>query len=291
MKEKLLGILGAHVAAVLGVSAALLALHIAHSFYKERKINRSTAGSGHLFVNSFLEAAAFLFRVFPKVIVCILIFDALAGIVKVAGTAFTYFENEKRIKELKAVVRNLARAEDLVKIELAGVLNSEFPYECRYRLTFFCGGKEISREYVLKGSEIFLDFMNINFDYSEIEAGKTSNVAYPYRIFSDVVPPERGIKLGGDVLDAESNVPVTFLFSDVYGIEKETYIARAAELFGIAGDEKKSREMGIRSSIGTAPHVSVFDLAEGQIFSFRITNTGGVSVHTDKEREFLKDFE
>jgi hypothetical protein len=43
-------------------------------------------------------------------------------------------------------------------------------------------GETVSEQiFTLKGKEIALDFITVNFEYSEIEDGKNMNLAYPYR--------------------------------------------------------------------------------------------------------------
>ncbi len=184
----------------------------------------------------------------------------------------------QRIRELRAVVRNLERS---VKVAEVRVL-ARSRGKTRLSLTFFdpaSPGRRVGeKELEIAGSDIYFDAVVLNFRYSEIEEGRETNLAIPYRVFSDEVPQAEGIPLGA--FDAEG-VPYAFhrADDDIYGIAPEVYRERLAELMEIAKTDAASRKEGIvRSLYGAAVHKRV---QVGDALEIRIEATGGLTV---KER-------
>jgi hypothetical protein len=183
-----------------------------------------------------------------------------------------------RIRELRAVVRNLERSVKVAEVRVLsraqGVTKLSFSYFEPASPTKPVATKEIE----IAGSDIYFDAVVLNFDYSEIEEGRRTNLAIPYRVFSDEVPQAEAIPLGA--FDAEG-IPYAFhrADEDVYGLAPEVYRARLAELMEIAKTDAASRKEGIvRSLYGSALHKRV---QVGDVLELRIEQTGGMTV---KER-------
>ncbi len=184
----------------------------------------------------------------------------------------------QRIRELRAVVRNLERS---VKVAEVKVLSRSLG-KTRLSLAYFDpaapGSRIGERELEIAGSDIYFDAVVLNFRYSEIEEGRETNLAIPYRVFSDEVPQAEGIPLGA--FDAEG-VPYAFhrADEDVYGLAPAVYRERLAELMEIAKTDAASRKEGIvRSLYGAAVHKRV---QAGDALEIRIEASGGMTV---KER-------
>ena len=259
-----------------------LAVYVWHGISKERKINGRTkedVSTSRLFWNYTVEGFAFLLRSAPKVLITALAFFIIEELGSKLYSVNRFFENEKRIKELKTVIKNMERQQNLGKIQVVSRTDDSITY----KVTVFTGyrNEALSETVTLTGKEFYFDSIVINFDYSQIASGSTDNVAYPYRIWSEVMKPEDAHYLTGTFTDSTEKVPIPFLLKDdVYGIEPGTYLSRIKELFAIIGDEKKSREMGIRSTNGTVIH---FTPKEGETYTIRVENTGGLSLHKEEE--------
>lgn len=187
-------------------------------------------------------------------------------------------EASERIKELQAVLRNMERSLKVAEIRVLSTQNDRTTFE----ITFFDPANQSSiaetRTISIEGRDIYIDAIVLNFDYSEIAAGRRVNIAIPYRVFSDQVPQINGIRLGG--VDSQG-IPYMFHRSDedVYGLAPEVYRQRLAELVQLASSEESARPAGIvRSLYGSALHRRV---STGDRLELRLEQTGGLTL---KER-------
>lgn len=184
-------------------------------------------------------------------------------------------EAATRIKELQTVLRNLERNLKIAEIRVLSTHNDRTTFE----ITFFDPASQQSiaetRTISIDGRDIYIDALVLNFDYSEIAAGRRVNIAIPYRVFSDQVPQINGISLGG--LDSKG-IPYMFHRSDedVYGIAPEVYRERLKELIDRIGSDSSARSAGIvRSFYGSALHKRV---SAGDRFELRQEQTGGLTL-------------
>jgi len=184
-------------------------------------------------------------------------------------------EAANRIKELQAVLRNLERSLKVAEIRVLSTQNDRTTFE----ITYFDPEKEQSiaetRTISIDGRDIYIDAIVLNFDYSEIAAGRRVNIAIPYRVFSDQVPQINGISLGG--LDSKG-IPYMFHRSDddIYGIAPEVYRERLKELVQLISSDTSARPAGIvRSFYGSALHKRV---SAGDRLELRVEATGGLSL-------------
>lgn len=201
---------------------------------------------------------------------------------------------QKQVKELKCVVKNLSRNTDIARITNIGQKSaradgaiSANPYSLtpiikRYRISILSpsGGEVSGEDVTLAGSEIYIDSCVLNFDYSQIASGEKTNVAWPYRVYSERMAAQDGIPLKCAV--NEDGVPSSFCLEgdEIYGLDKISYDSRLLELLDILGDDARRREAGIRAFIGSAVHLS---LDSGESCILRVEGTGGVSL---KREEF-----
>lgn len=178
-----------------------------------------------------------------------------------------------RIKELQAVLRNLERSLKVAEIRVLSTQNDRTTFE----ISYFDPANEQSiaetRTISIDGRDIYIDAIVLNFDYSEIAAGRRVNIAIPYRVFSDQVPQINGISLGG--LDSRG-IPYMFhrADDDIYGIAPEVYRARLQELVQLTSSDTSARPAGIvRSFYGSALHKRV---SAGDRLELRVEATGGL---------------
>lgn len=270
---------------IIGTSALcilILTVYVWHGIAKERKINGRTkeeVKTGVLFRNYLAEGFVFLLKTAPKLII---LAAALIFVDKIGGKLYSvhrYFENEKRIKELKLVIKNMERQQNLGKIQVVS-RNSD---SVTYKVTVYTGYKEeaSSQTITLPGKEFYFDSIVINFDYSEISSGNADNIAYPYRFWSEQMAPENAHYLTQAFTDSAEKVPIPYLLKeDVYGIEPGTYLARLKELFSIINDEAQRKQFGIRSTNGAVIH---FVPKDNEVYTIKVENTGGLSLHKEEE--------
>lgn len=189
-------------------------------------------------------------------------------------------DNLKRIKELGVMLKNLSRSEDIARITMLdkrlGVNPSDV--EKVYRVDILSEDGEVvsSQEVTLRGNRIAIDSITVNFEYSEIESGRRQNIAYPYRVYSELMKPDDAVPLTCMFNDEE--LPVIYCLEEdsIYGMTRDVFFQRLKELFDILKDEELSREMGIRSANGTVNH---FVMNPGDVYNISVEATGGLTVH------------
>ena len=140
--------------------------------------------------------------------------------------------------------------------EEAALLQKEHGHELGLAAAMFIFyGKEVKTQLVkLKGREFFIDSLVCNFQYSQIENGEKTNLTIPYKIFSDQIPPEKGINLLGT--DSEG-IPFVYKRNpeDLYGITESEFSETLKTLAEILESDKAAKEKGIiRSIYGNAIH-------------------------------------
>jgi len=270
------------------------ALFAAKKLYYERKRFGKQSFGQVCFV--ILDSAQeFLARFIKHAPVIALIFASLVGLNTVfvsVSNLRKVVDNMQRIKELGIMVKNLSRVEDVARITMLGQTLRTGPadMEKRYKIEVLSEDGETvsSQELVLKGREIAIDSINVNFEYSEIEAGKNQNIAYPYRVYSEYMRPDEGIPL--TCMFNEENLPVIYCLEsdEIYGLTEDVYFKRLKELFSILKDVNLSREMGIRSANGVVNH---FSMKAGEVCTISVEATGGLSVHRKTNLDAEEDSE
>jgi hypothetical protein len=201
---------------------------------------------------------------------------ASLALVAVGGTLDRLDEaaaNAKRLSELRAVVRNLERSLKVADIDVAAIDHGLTRLDIALYDPSLPGSPVDRRTVALPGTDIYVDSVVLNFDYSEIAAGERVNLAIPYRIFSELVAQRDGISLGTfDPL----GIPYIFKRADddIYGIAPVAYRARLAELMALVRDEASARSSGVvRSLYGSALHRPV---KAGDKLEIRVEQSGGL---------------
>ena len=111
-----------------------------------------------------------------------------------------------------------------------------------------------------------------------IESGKMTNIAYPYRVYSENIASSDAVPL--TCVFNEKNIPVMYLLkdADIYGIAPDDYFKRLQELFKIVQDPETCKKMGIRSFQGNALHIKP---EKYDTYTIRVEGSGGLSLHKE----------
>jgi hypothetical protein len=199
----------------------------------------------------------------------------LVGIADATRSVDDYVAGRKKLEELTATVLNVERRYKAVeaRIDEAGA------GRIKATLSFFDyrnpSAAARTQTIDIAGKELFIDAIVCNFDYSAISAGKTVNLAIPFKVFSDEVPEAEGVALS---LVDEKGVPIMYRRSpdELYGISPTAYDARLAELMDSMRTDQAARGAGIvRSLYGDAVHRGV---KTGDDFTLWVEQSGGLSV-------------
>jgi hypothetical protein len=199
----------------------------------------------------------------------------LVGVADATRAVDDYIAGRKRVAELTVTVRNLERRYKAIEARIDEVKEGRI----KASLAFFDyanpGTAAKTQSIDIAGKELFIDAIVCNFDYSEISAGKTVNLALPFKVFSDEVPESQGIALS--LLD-DKGLPLMYRRSadELYGIAPEAYEARLGELMAALRTDEAARGAGIvRSLYGDAVHRGA---RQGDSFVVWVEQSGGLSV-------------
>lgn len=99
-----------------------------------------------------------------------------------------------------------------------------------------------THEFEMKGSEIYVDAVQVYYTYDLIQAGKQSNFALFRRVFSDVVPPAEGYKL----YPVSLNIVGKKLLDEVPKSERTALARQLSLLRGYLESPKNAKADGVR---------------------------------------------
>ena len=236
---------------------------------------------------TFSELIKAFMGIISKLPVLLAVFLILFGIVGLS-TAFNtiddFVENEKRIKELKTVVKNLDKSYIVAKLEITDVdyVNDTTSLNVYYYDYAFDDYLPDYQSISIKGRDIYFLNYVMNFEYSEIETGRKINLVLPYKIFSEKVSKDDGIML--QTTDS-SGIPYIFRRDndEIYGLDSLTYYSRLEEIAEFMTNPEKARKEGVRSFYAAAPHF-INRIQKGQKIVVWVEQTGGLVLK--KERLF-----
>lgn len=206
----------------------------------------------------------FLFYTFFKVFIIILI---IVFAVYFFYNFYNFFNQYTRVIELKKYVKNLSRERVLAKISILDFTENYF--KCQLEI-YTLNGKIFKKSfYELSGSEFYLDFVVLNFDYLFIEKG-ANNIAYPAKIFSDTISYDEGIDIlaKNEILEYLNREPQNFI-----GLTKTEVNQVSNFIIKCLNDEKFARTNGVRSIVGSALHHKIFTKSTYKVY---LQNTGGL---------------
>jgi hypothetical protein len=199
----------------------------------------------------------------------------LVGVADATRSVDEYLAGRKKIAELTVTVRNLERRYKAVEAKIDDVSGGRI----KASLSFFDyknpSAPAKTQSIDIAGKELFIDAIVCNFDYSEIAAGSSVNLAIPFRVFSDEVSESQGISLS---LFDDKGLPLMYDRSpeELYGIAPDAYASSLSELMAAMRSDEAARKAGIvRSLYGDAVHRGV---KKGDSFVVWVEQSGGLSV-------------
>lgn len=249
-----------------------------NKLYNEKNNKGSTENFFRIYASGFISGIMFIMKKLPSFLIMAVVVLALNYVVVFGKTISTYLENQKRIKELSLVVKNLESSQAYARIT---VNNRTFlngvPYSSYLVEIFDVNGEAaLKKSFTLPGNEIRIDTMVVSFEYSEIGNGKAVNLACPYRIFSEKIDAADGIILVDENLKQKIFEKST---EDVYGLSARVFNERLRDLLEILKDEDLAREMGIRSFIGSSiPIIG----KTGESYILKVEGSGGLSFEKEE---------
>lgn len=187
-----------------------------------------------------------------------------------------YLAKIQKLQELQTVYKNINKDYLLADVAVVGInSDSTLSLDISY-YSYGDSQKSIFTEHAtIKGSTVYIDCNQYNFDYSSIETGENKNLALPYRIFSNAVAANDGVLLNPYDKDG---IPYIFERTEdmVWGIEPDVYTKRVKELVMIMNDSQKSKVDGIlRSTSGSALH---FVAQKGVVYRIYVSQSGGLTL-------------
>jgi uncharacterized membrane protein len=253
-------------------------LFFMQSLYRTRLlVSAANFGSRKSTAGAFFSA---LFECFEKIIHnfavlvpilagIILTLIMTSGILKLTAAVNEFIDREKHISELSIAIKYLEQSEKVLEVKIDsvsdGITTLRLNYTAKNPSDASVPSVEWKKDIAIHGFDIYFDCLVLNFTYSEIAGGRQSNIAIPYRVFSNVVPAEQGVSLLGDMTSMAEE--------DDFGFIPPIYGERLKQ---ILSDEQVARDMGVRSTNGSAPHRIV---RAGDRFSVRIEQSGGVTIY------------
>lgn len=212
----------------------------------------------------------------PIVLAVVIFLIFVVGLSNGIETMDRFVQNQEKIRELKSLLKQLDQRYKVAEIEVEdyNVYTDKTTLNLRFYDYANQGFSNDIQKINIEGNDIYFDAVVLNFEYSEISGGQTTNIVLPYRLFSNKVSQENGISLN---LKDKNGIPLIFKRKDkdIYGMETEKYTEHVQEIMSYITDEKKARKAGIRSVYGNAVHKRV---RKGEKLTIWVEQTGGLVI-------------
>ncbi len=194
----------------------------------------------------------------PVILIVIIFMFLITGLSSGLSTIEEFVSNQTKIKELKTVLKQLDSSYPVAEItvEEYNILTKESKLNIKYFDSETNKFQETGKIINIKGKDIYFDAMVMNFEYSEISENNKHNLVLPYRIFSELVPQNEGIKL--DIYD-ENGLPYIYKRKEeeIYSVSKKKYYENLKIFTEFINDKDKAKKAGIRSIYGNAVHKKI----------------------------------
>ncbi len=260
-------------------------------FRQQRLLNKAAFGDYGItfadFVNIIVDTTVrFVSAIIANFTVILTVIVILVSIVGLSAT-FTavdnFLQNQRRIKELKTVLKNLNENYKVAKIKIVDY--DRIKDQTTVSIKFFDYARNEfmpeAQKLTLKGHQIYFLTYVLNFDYSEIEAGNVKNLAFPYKIFTEKIKEDSGI-----MLNVRDTAGIPYIYhrneKEIYGLDSATFYKRLKEIVKFIDNPDSARKQGVRSFYLQAPHNITYP-RKGTVYTIFIEQTGGLVIKREKE--------
>lgn len=232
--------------------------------------------AGIWFAANFIFILAFLLIIFTSKMVM----DKVKDI-------YEYFDLQEEIENLEIAINNLSEEYKVATMDVLDVYTSDsslrlptgrlFPEGTTVAKLYFkfyspTGEFAFDQGVLLPGTEIHLDFVNLNFEYSKIKQGEENNLGIPMAVFSQNMSPDEAIPFK---IYSEEGYPLMFApeINTIYGLEDNEYIRALQEISKFIKDANYAKVNGVRDISGQDIWTVV---KAGERYSYWVLNTGGM---------------
>ncbi len=196
----------------------------------------------------------------------IIIAFSLLFLLSIVDGIGSYVEEIKEINKLKTYIKNLSTERKITDFK---ILSTDNNYITVQITNYSVDGLEASKNiYQIEGTEIYLDFLVLNFEYKIIESNQSNNIAIINKLYSDYVPYDNGI----DLFEKEI---LQFKKSDPVGLTNKDFSSFNNYIEQIILDKNFAKKEGVRSYHGSSLHVNA---STGDEYRVYIQNTGGLTL-------------
>ena len=217
------------------------------------------------------EKIDFFYKILKKVFIFIKeSFSILFILFVILFFVFTYKYISNYIKEITfnnnliKVIKNLNNERLICEINILRIdrLNEKIVFQIK---SYNNNNLKISqKDFEIKGREIYIDFIVVDFEYKFIEEGKKLNIAVLNSLYSNSISPNNGISLR----------EIFYSSTEIYGLDKDNYYIIIKYIDRLIDDKNFRGKEGVRTIFGSS--ISFIPRHEGDIFRIYVNNIGGI---------------
>lgn len=219
---------------------------------------------------SFFDKVFYVIKFFIFAAIC-------TGVFYFYNNAKKFVNKIETIYELQCIIKNLKANYPIADLTVVDVTENYVSVKINF---YNQDGNRVfdnEQSFSVKGNTIYLDCVVYNFAFSLIETGEVKNFAIPFRIYSDVVPPDNGI-----ILQNCDTAGVPFVLYDAANAEDQTardlQKKRLTKLMQIIDNPVAAEQLGILRSMQKNAVGNVAQLKKGNVFILKTEQTGGISL-------------
>ncbi len=221
-------------------------------------------------MNIFLKITTRL----PVLLGIFLFFIFMGGVSKEVKKIVNFVDEQKYNKKAQSVLKQVDKRRKVAEIQIT---EKDFSTNLTTIKINFCDENGLTlpnniQNIEMKGNNFYFSADVLNFKYSTISDYKDNNLFSNYKIYSDVVSEEKGIKLNTE----KDSLPYVYQLSrkNVLGMTYEEFESYAKDLIMLKDKPEKSKAMGVEIE-----RVAINEkLRKGQIVYLWIEENGKLSL-------------
>ena len=228
-------------------------------------------------VGGTTETLVWFFANISSVLIGLFLILLLSGVYMIFNETAGALRLFQRVKNLEAALKNMHSERKLLEVKATPV-EMNGTNRINLSLTYYVWSPESERDIPsgnklvsIEGKKAYFDFGVLNFRYSLVENGDKINIAFPYRVYSDSVPPAEGTP----ILAGKGPVPYSFEIptNEIYGLTAPDYYREVRTLISASTNKTQARLLGLRSLYSEAVTVTP---SRKYSYAFYSTAAGGV---------------